>query len=70
MPNFMGDALAKCAKYNPDGEFLIYGSQRVAWFQLNERVNRLAAGLSAQGVKKADNVILMFHNRNDTDYLL
>ena len=62
MPNFMGDALAKCAKYNPGGEFLIYGDQRVTWFQLNERVNRLAAALSAQGIKKGDNVILMFHN--------
>ena len=62
MPNLMGDALAKCAKYNPTGEFLIYGDERITWSEMNERVNRLAAGLSAQGIKKGDNVILMFHN--------
>lgn len=62
MPNLIGDALAKCAKYNPTGEFLVYGDKRVTWLDMNERVNRLAAALSAQGVKKGDNVVLMFHN--------
>ena len=62
MPNLMGDALAKCAKYNPTGEFLIYGDERITWSEMNERVNCLAAGLSAQGIKKGDNVVLMFHN--------
>lgn len=62
MPNVIGNALANCAKYNPEGEFLIYGERRVSWLEMNERVNKLAAGLVAQGVKKGDNVILMFHN--------
>ena len=62
MPNVIGNALANCAKYNPEGEFLIYGERRVSWLEMNDRVNKLAAGLVAQGVKKGDNVILMFHN--------
>ncbi|MBL4608413.1 MAG: acyl--CoA ligase [Pseudomonadales bacterium] len=62
MANIMGDALANCAKYNPNGEFLVYGDRRVTWSQLNERVNRLATAFAAQGIKKGDNVVLMFHN--------
>lgn len=62
MPNIMGDALANCAKYNPSGEFLIYGNRRITWSELNHRVNKLASALYNQGVKKGDNVILMFHN--------
>lgn len=62
MPNIMANALANCAKYNPNGEFLIYGDRRITWSQLNERVNKLASALHNQGIRRGDNVILMFHN--------
>lgn len=62
MANFIGDHLEKCAKYNPDGCYLIYGKQRFTWKALNLRTKRLASALKAMGIQKGDKVILMFHN--------
>ena len=62
MPNFIGDCLSKCAKYNPDGLFMVYGDRRISWSDLNDRVNRLANAISDLGVKKGDKVTIMFHN--------
>jgi len=58
----MGDALAKCAKYNKNGVCIVYKDQRITWADLYVRVERLACSLSALGVKKEDKVIIMFHN--------
>lgn len=62
MTNFIGDHLEKCAKYNPEGCYLIYGDQRCTWKALNLRAKRLASALKDMGIKKGDKVILMFHN--------
>jgi len=62
MANFIGDHLDKCAKYNPDGCYLIYGDRRCTWKEINLRAKRLASALKAMGIEKGDKVILMFHN--------
>ena len=60
--NFMGGYLSNCAKYNPNGLFMIYGDQRIGWGELNNRVNRLSNALLDLGVRKGDKVTIMFHN--------
>ena len=62
MTNCMGKYLSNCAKYNPDGLFMIYGDQRISWRELNDRVNRLSNALLDLDVKKGDKVAMMFHN--------
>ncbi len=63
MSNFMGTCLERCAQYNPEGEMLVYSDQRITWKALYQRVQRLAAAMSALGIERGDRVIVMFHNR-------
>ncbi len=49
------------AKY-PNNTALIYFGNRIAYAQLLDHVNRLAAGLQALGVQKGDRVALMMPN--------
>jgi acyl-CoA synthetase (AMP-forming)/AMP-acid ligase II len=57
------EAIAIKAKYLPrDRVAIVYGTKEVTWYELNERINRLANGLRALGVKKGDKVAILFHN--------
>lgn len=48
----LGDIPRKHAKLHPDWECMVCGETRLNWKQLNERVNRLANGLTELGVSK------------------
>ena len=54
--------LADMARYNPEGKAIIYGEKKVAWRELNNRVNRFANALMSLGVKKGDHAIIFFHD--------
>jgi acyl-CoA synthetase (AMP-forming)/AMP-acid ligase II len=57
------EAIAIKAKYLPrDRVAIVYGTREITWFELNERINRLANGLRSLGVRKGDKVAILFHN--------
>ncbi len=57
------EAIAIKAKYLPrDRVAIVYGTKEITWYELNERINRLANGLRALGVKKGDKIAILFHN--------
>jgi len=60
--NFINNYLTAIAKFNPQGEFIIFGDRRITWAELHRRTNRLGHGLLTLGVKKGDKVTFMFHN--------
>ncbi|MCG5073591.1 class I adenylate-forming enzyme family protein [Paraburkholderia tagetis] len=53
------DAVAK----NPHGDAVVCGDERLTWNALDERVRRVATGLSRRGVGKGDRVALLLSNR-------
>lgn len=57
--------IIKNAKKYPDREAIIYGERRITYAELNERSNRLANGLTKQGIKKGDHVAVMLRNCNN-----
>jgi len=61
-PNFIANYLNSIRKYNPEGEFLVYGDKRIRWGQIIDRAYKLANALIKIGVKKGDKVAFMFHN--------
>ncbi len=57
------ESIAIKAKYLPkDHIAIIYGTKKITWQELNERVNRLGNGLRNLGIKKGDKVAILFHN--------
>ena len=58
----LGELLYDQARYNPSGIAITYGSRKIAWGELNTRVNRLANALKRLGLKKGDHVTVMFHD--------
>ena len=58
----VGYMLTRSAVAFPDKEALVIGDHRLTFSQLNQRVNRLANALLAQGLKKGDRVGLLFFN--------
>jgi acyl-CoA synthetase (AMP-forming)/AMP-acid ligase II len=60
--NVMANWLLGIAKYNPAGEFIIYGDERIRWARLKSRSFRIANALRKLGVNKGDKVAFMFHN--------
>ncbi len=54
----LGDWLEHWAKTTPDKEYIVYSDRdlRFTWSKFNERVDNLAKGLLAIGVKKGSNV--------------
>jgi len=59
-PDFLTIAVAIC----PDRAAIIFEGKRFTFGQLNERVNRLANGLSNLGIKKGDRVAFLQVNCN------
>ncbi|MDP6346508.1 MAG: class I adenylate-forming enzyme family protein [Alphaproteobacteria bacterium] len=55
-------AIARHAAVQPDGLALICGEERLTWAVFNARVNRVANGLLAAGLKKGDNVAALARN--------
>jgi len=51
------------ARYYPrDRPAIIYGTERISWYQLNSRINKLANALRKLGIKKGDKVAFLFYN--------
>ena len=60
--NMMANYLAAGARYDPRGEVLTFGDQRLDRATLKARVFRLAQALLGLGVEPSDKVAFMFHN--------
>ena len=54
--------LARTVAKSPDDIALLYMGAEISYSQLQEHVNRLAAGLQAAGLKKGDRVAIMMPN--------
>jgi len=62
-PTFtLPEMLAHTAAESPEATALIYFGTRVSYAQLQDHVNRVAAGLQALGLQKGDRVALMMPN--------
>ena len=49
------EAVSIKAQYYPrDRPAIIYGTERISWYQLNSRINKLANALRKLGIKKGD----------------
>jgi fatty-acyl-CoA synthase len=57
------DHVARHAHSRPDAVALRFGGVSTTWRELDDRVRRLAAGLSARGVVKGDRVAVLMTNR-------
>ncbi len=55
----MGQALRRVSESRPEQEALVVGSLRLTYRQLQERVDRAAAGLARLGVRKGDRVAFL-----------
>lgn len=60
--NIIANYLAYIEKYNPSGEAIVYGNQRITWSELATRVRTIARALVTLGVRKGDTVAFMVHN--------
>ena len=52
----------KHARLDPDFECLVFEEHRLTWKELNERVDRLVAGLLSLGVKPGEHVAILAQN--------
>ncbi|MBU2548913.1 MAG: long-chain fatty acid--CoA ligase [Proteobacteria bacterium] len=59
---YMGMHLIRAVKLFPERTAIVDGDLRFTYAQFNERVNRLAHGLSKRGLKKGDRVALLMPN--------
>ena len=58
----LGNAVRFWATWQPDGESLVVGDQRIGWAEFHERTSRLANGLRAIGIGKGDRVGILSGN--------
>jgi acyl-CoA synthetase (AMP-forming)/AMP-acid ligase II len=63
----LGEALARWARRTPDAEAIVFRDRRLTWAEFDERVNRLANGLTGLGVGKGDRIGFVYPNC--TEYL-
>jgi long-chain acyl-CoA synthetase len=62
-PKSIWEMVEGAASRNPDGEALVCGSVRMNWREVAERAARIAAGLEALGLKRADRIAVLLGNR-------
>ncbi|MFJ8265349.1 long-chain-fatty-acid--CoA ligase [Peribacillus asahii] len=58
----LNENLKRSASNFPESIAYIYGDKSVTYQELNQKVNRLAAGLYVQGIRKGDGVALILGN--------
>jgi long-chain acyl-CoA synthetase len=58
----LGELVARAAAQFPDKPAILFKDQRMSYSELNARVNRVANGLTALGVKQGDRVAIYIHN--------
>jgi long-chain acyl-CoA synthetase len=56
------DLLYEAARTRPAHDAIVHGEQRLTYFELTERVERLAHGLAGRGVRAGDAVALLMGN--------
>jgi acyl-CoA synthetase (AMP-forming)/AMP-acid ligase II len=61
-PNIIANSFISCEKYNPEGEYVIYGNRRINWAEMTPKVFKIAQALIKLGISKNDKVSFMFHN--------
>ena len=59
----LGDYCRHWARWRPDAIALWFDDRAVTWRELDERTDRLAAGLAARGVVQGDRVAVLMGNR-------
>lgn len=64
--NILTDFMALNARWRPKQTALVVGNQRLDWGTLDRRVNRVANGLIALGIRKGDTVALLMPNAFET----
>src|SRR5262245_22330228 len=57
------DAFARAVAARPDDEAVVDGDNRLSYRALNDRANRVAAGLADRGVVAGDRVAMLLSNR-------
>lgn len=62
-PRTLHDMLVEAVRVNPDGDALVCGDARLSYRGLLERSSRVAAGLTARGVRRGDRVAMLLGNR-------
>ncbi len=65
----LGKLLKEKSRKNKDRTFLLFEDKKVSFEQFNEKANRLANGLMAQGICKGDKIALMLPNCPEFLYL-
>jgi len=63
--NLVGSMLTKWSVYCPDKVAIIYEEREITYSELNNRVNRAANCLLAQGIRNGDRVSLLLHVFDD-----
>ena len=64
--NILTDFMALNARWRPKQTALVAGNRRIDWGTLDRRVNRVANGLIALGIRKGDTVALLMPNAFET----
>ena len=62
-PRSLYQTLTEAVQRNGNGEALVCAEERLTWKALEERVARVAAGLSKEGIRQGDRVALLLGNR-------
>ena len=58
----LGNCVRFWASWNPDGESIVIDDHPVSWAALDERTNRVAAGLVAAGIAEGDRIGILANN--------
>jgi acyl-CoA synthetase (AMP-forming)/AMP-acid ligase II len=64
-PSSFYEVFSEAVRRNPDGEALVCGEERLSWKALEERVARVAQGLSLRKIARGDRVALLLGNRSE-----
>ena len=58
----LGNVVRFWARWNPDGDAVVFGDTTVTWGQLHDRTSQVANGLAALGVGRGDRVGILSGN--------
>jgi len=64
----LGRVLEETARAMPDKEALVFGDQRVSWYDFDERVDRFAKALLDLGVERGDRIGVFMTTRPEYEY--
>ena len=58
----IGSLFSRHARYRPNHPAVVFGDQRLSWFEFNQSINRLANALLDLGIRKGDKVATILPN--------